>query len=280
MICFKETLHLHWTQFFKALKVVYHRSTSIQEVTIFETTTFGKVLVLDGVIQTTEADEFHYHEMMVHVPLLAHGAVQTVCVVGGGDGGILREILKHPCATATLVEIDSAIVEISRTHLANISAGALDNPRVTIVVADGCQYLADSDELFDVIIVDSTDPSGHALGLFEETFYRNCQKRLRPGGILVTQSGVPFLQPEETHNSYQRLKSHFADVWFFVTSVPTYIGGLMALGWASSDQKYRTLPVELIRERSSTIHLDTRYYTPEVHVASFALPRYVERLLY
>ncbi|VBB69244.1 Spermidine synthase [invertebrate metagenome] len=279
MIRFEETLYPHWSQTFRAQKVLYHERSELQDLAIFESAIFGRILALDGVIQTTEADEHHYHEMMIHVPLLAHGAVQAVCVVGGGDGGALREVLKHPGVHATLVEIDPAVIAISRRYLPAISVGSFDDPRVTIIIADGVRYMADSGPLFDVIIIDSTDPQGPGEGLFQESFYASCRRRLKPGGILVTQNGVPFLQPDEVYRTYCQLQPHFADVWFFTAAVPTYVGGLMAMGWGSLDPAHRLRPQELIRTRAAKVDLETRYYTPNIHVASFALPRYIERLL-
>ena len=279
MILFEETLYPHWSQTFRVQKVLYHERSELQDLAILESVNFGRILALDGVIQTAEADEYHYHEMMTHVPLLAHGNVRAVCVVGGGDGGALREVLKHPGVHATLVEIDAAVIEISRRYLPTISFGSFDDPRVTIVIADGVQYMASSDSMFDVIIVDSTDPQGPGEVLFQETFYKSCRKRLNPGVILVTQNGVPFLQPNEVYRTYCQLRPHFSDVWFFTVAVPTYVGGLMAMGWGSMEPAYRTRPTELIRKRAAQVALETRYYTPNIHVASFALPRYIERLL-
>ncbi len=279
MIRFEETLYAHWAQTFRIQQIIHQERTALQEVVIFESAIFGRVLALDGIVQTTEADEPHYHEMMVHVPLLAHGTVRSVCVVGGGDGGIVREVLKHPGVEVTLVEIDAIVIETSRRYLPAISAGALDDPRVRIVIADGVRYMAETTARFDVIIIDSTDPQGPGEVLFHESFYVNCRRHLNPGGTLITQNGVPFLQPDGVRNTHHRLTPHFADAWFFVTAVPTYVGGLMALGWGSLDPAHRTRPLELIQERAAKVGLETRYYTPAIHVASFALPRYIERLL-
>lgn len=279
MIRFEETLHANWAQVFRIDRTLHHVRTAIQELAIFESATFGRVLTLDGVVQTTEADEPHYHEMMVHVPLLAHGAVKRVLVVGGGDGGILREVLKHPGVAATLVEIDAGVIDTSRRYLPRISAGALDDARVEIVIADGVVHMAETADTYDVIIVDSTDPHGPGEVLFTQAFYGDCRRRLNPGGIMVTQNGVPFLQPQEVTNSWDRLRAHFPDVWFYVTAVPTYVGGLMTLGWASLDPAHRQHSVDTIRARAEPLGLETAYYTPEIHVGSFALPQYIRKLL-
>ncbi|MEO5375500.1 MAG: polyamine aminopropyltransferase [Alphaproteobacteria bacterium] len=279
MIRFEEVLHAHWAQVFRVWETLLHEKTGLQDLVIFQSETFGRVLALDGVIQTTEADESHYHEMMVHVPMVAHGRARRVLIIGGGDGGILREVLKHPDVRATMVEIDGAVIETSRRHMPTLSAGAFDDPRAEVLIADGVDYMAAEGESFDVIIVDSTDPHGPGQVLFTESFYRDCRRRLAPGGIMVTQNGVPFLQPDELTTSWNRLRPHFDDVWFYVTAVPTYVGGFMTLGWASRDPAHRRLPLETVAARVAALSLDTRYYTPEVHVASFALPRYVTRLM-
>lgn len=279
MIRFEETLHPHWAQVFKVWRTLLHERTGLQDLTIFESETFGRVLTLDGVVQTTEADEAHYHEMMVHVPMIAHGQARRVLIIGGGDGGILREVLKHPQARATMVEIDGEVVETSRRHLPMLSNGAFDNDRAEIIIADGVDYMAKDGDAFDIIIVDSTDPQGPGQVLFTESFYKDCRKRLAPGGIMVTQNGVPFLQPDELSTSWNRLRPHFDDVSFYVTTVPSYVGGFMTLGWASRDPAHRRLAVEVVAARVAELNLDTRYYTPELHVASFALPRYVTRLM-
>lgn len=276
---FEETLYPHWSQVLKAHRTLLHEKTSFQDLVIFESAAFGRVLALDGVVQTTEADEAHYHEMMAHVPILAHGNARNVLIVGGGDGGILREVLKHPGIRATMVEIDASVIEISRKYLPFLSNGAFDDARAHVMIDDGARFVASEGGSFDVIIVDSTDPHGPGAVLFSESFYADCRRRLAPGGIMVTQNGVPFLQPDELSNSWHRLRAHFDDVWFYVTAVPTYLGGFMTLGWASLDPAHRQQSVEQIRTRFDPLGLKTRYYTPEIHVGSFALPRYVRDLM-
>ena len=268
-----------YNQRFQVSEVVYRRQTGLHDVLIFDTPAFGRVLALDGIVQTTERDEFIYHEMLAHVPILAHGAVRRVLIVGGGDGGVLREVLRHDVARATMVEIDGAIVELCRAHLPRLSAGAFDDARADVVIGDGARYVADADGTFDVIIVDSTDPLGPGEVLFGEAFYADCKRRLGAGGILVTQNGVPFMQPDEVTDTHRRLKRLFADAHFYTVPVPTYVGGLMTLGWASDEVAARATPQAVIAERFAAAALDVRYYTPAVHVAAFALPAYVEALM-
>lgn len=279
MTRFEETLYDDWRQSFAVARVLHRETTPFQELEVFETPGFGTVLVLDGVVQTTTADEFVYHEMMVHPALIAHGAARRVLIIGGGDGGCLREVLRHPVERVTLVEIDAAVIDASKRFLPSLSAGGFDDPRADVVVGDGLAYVAANEETFDVILVDSTDPEGPGEVLFTEEFYADCARILAPGGIVVTQSGVPFRQPAGVTRTYRRLASAFPDVAFLACAVPTYVGGLMTLGWASNDPAVRRLGPESLRVRAESLGLKTRYYTPEIHAAAFALPQYVRDLM-
>jgi spermidine synthase len=279
MMQFAETLHRGYGQHFEVTQVLYREKTDFQDLVIFENPVFGRILALDGVIQTTERDNHIYHEMLAHVPILAHGAAQDVLIIGGGDGGTLREVVKHPLRRATMVEIDGAVIELSKRYLPKLSAGAFDDPKAEIVIADGLKFVAESERRFDVIIVDSTDPIGPGEVLFTERFYRDCKRCLTPGGILVTQNGVPLFQPEEVTSGYSKLSGLFADVSFFLAAVPTYAGGAMALGWASDDKALRRLSVETLHPRFEASGIATRYYSPAVHAGSFALPPEISALM-
>jgi spermidine synthase len=277
---FEEQLHPGLSQRLSMDRVLFREKTEHQDLVIFENRVFGRVLALDGVVQTTEGDEFIYHEMLSHVPILAHGAASRVLIIGGGDGGMAREALKHPgIDEVTMVEIDPSVVELCRAHLPSISAGAFDNPRFKLVIADGAKFVEETDARWDVIIIDSTDPLGPGEVLFSERFYRGCKRCLTPGGILVTQNGVPYVQGAEVTNSHQRMSPHFSDVWFYVAPVPTYQGGHMAFGWATDQAAHRAATASVVSERFRRAGFDTRYYTPEVHVASFALPANILKLL-
>lgn len=277
---FTETLHPWLAQRLRIDRVLFRDQTEHQDLIIFENERFGRVLTLDGVVQTTEGDEFVYHEMMAHVPIVAHGAARRVLVVGGGDGGMAREVLKHQAVEkVTMVEIDRGVVDMSREHLPSLSAGAFDDPRLDLVIADGARFVAETAERFDVIIVDSTDPIGPGEVLFTAAFYSNCKRCLTPGGIVVTQNGVPSLQGSEVTNSWNRLGRSFGDVWFYVAAVPTYQGGFMTLGWASDDPAKRRHDVATIEARFAPLGIATRYYTPAIHQACFALPKFVLDLL-
>ncbi len=280
MSWFTEQLHGNYQLRLLVTQTLFQEKTAHQDLIIFENPVMGRILALDGVIQTTEGDEFIYHEMLAHVPILAHGRAKRVLVVGGGDGGMLRRVLQHKgVEQATLVEIDPGVIELCRQYLPSIGENSFDAPRARVVIADGAKYMAETDDRYDVVIVDSTDPIGPGEVLFSAAFYGDCKRCLNKGGVLVTQSGVPFLQKTELTNSYQRLRQHFADVSFYLAPVPTYAGGFMAFGWASDDAEARRQPLAVIADRYAKAGLTTRYYNPDIHLAAFALPNYVRALM-
>ena len=271
-----ETLYDGYGQRFTVERLLHEVRTEHQHLVIFENAVLGKVMALDGVIQTTEADEFIYHEMLTHVPLLAHPAPRRVLIIGGGDGGILREVAKHRgIELITMVEIDGSVVEMCKQYFPGHSAGAFDDPRLNLVIDDGMNFVANTTERYDVIISDSTDPIGPAEVLFSENFYQACHRCLNDGGVMVAQNGTPFLQLEEVKTTASRMAGLFADWHFYLSAVPTYIGGVMTLAWGSKDPSLRQQRAETLAQRYSEKGMHTRYYTPELHAAAFALPRYV-----
>ena len=276
---FEEAIHAHATQKLEITQVLYSSDTDLQKIVIFENPTFGRVMTLDDVVQVTEGDEFIYHEMLAHVPMLAHGAARDVLIVGGGDGGLLEEVLKHPVVRATMVEIDRGVVDLARQYLPSICKGAFDDPRTDLVIADGARFVAETEARYDVILIDSTDPIGPGEVLFRRHFYAGCKRCLRPGGILVTQNGVAFVQGEELTSSWRHFRALFTDPAAYAVAVPTYIWGFMALGWASDDPDHRRRPLRTIEERYAAAGLDTRYYNPEIHLGAFALPTYMKELM-
>jgi spermidine synthase len=271
-----ETLYEGYGQRFRMDKLLHEVRTEHQHLVIFENPRMGRVMALDGVIQTTEADEFIYHEMLTHVPLLAHGKAKRVLIIGGGDGGMLREVTKHLSVEhITMVEIDGTVVDMCKEFLPNHSKGAYDDPRLNLVIDDGMRFVSTTQEKFDVIISDSTDPIGPGEVLFSENFYQACHRCLNDGGILVTQNGTPFMQLGEVQTTAGRLRGLFADWHFYQAAVPTYIGGAMTFAWGSIDSAYRKLSRETLHERFIGSGIVTRYYNPEIHLGAFAMPQYV-----
>ena len=265
-------------QGFTADALLFQGQTPYQKVDIYATKRWGKVLVLDGIIQTTEADEFVYHEMLTHVPMFGCANPRRVMIVGGGDGGILREVLKHDIEHVDMVEIDRTVVDYCIEHMPTLNnAGKIySDPRASLVIEDAFEFIKREKNRYDVILVDSTDPVGAAEVLFSETFYHLCRSALNPGGVLALQDGVPFLQPEEAKGSMKLLRSLGLLARCYAIAVPTYYGGNMALGYASDDVAVMTPQLETVRARFEKSGMTTRHYTPELHVASFVLPRWMQ----
>lgn len=279
-LIFRETLHSGWAQAFDIKTVLFESKTEHQHLVIFENTAFGRVMALDGIIQTTERDEFIYHEMMAHVPLLAHAAPADVLIIGGGDGGMLREVVKHQRVERVVqVEIDQAVIDMCQQYLPNHSAGAFDHPKAEVVISDGVDFVSETSRQFDVIISDCTDPVGPGEVLFSSRFYEGVKRCLKPGGIFVAQNGVAFMQLDEATTTYQRLQPYFQDRSFYTAAVPTYAGGIMNFAWASNTPELRQVETSVLQQRFSAENLATRYYTPEIHRAAFALPAYLQQTL-
>jgi spermidine synthase len=274
-----ERFHIRMT--YDVDRVLFKGRTAHQEAMVFRHRFLGKVLMLDGVTQLTDRDEFIYHEMMTHVPLFAHGNARRVLIIGGGDCGIAEEVLKHTTVQhVEQVEIDPLVVELSRKFFSNISGLVFDDRRFRLVVADGMDFIKTTDQRFDVIIVDSTDPIGPGKVLFTPTFYAACHKCLTARGILVTQNGVPFFQKRELLKAVRALDQTFASATFYLASVPTYVGGHLAMGFASKSHTLSALSGRTILRRYQNAGcFRTSYWTPEVHVASFVLPRFIAEIL-
>jgi spermidine synthase len=278
-----EALYPGWGQRFEIVKIVAHERSPFQVILVIETRSHGRVLILDGNVQITEADEFAYQEMIAHVPMLAHGSARSVLIIGAGDGGVLRRVLEHRTVErATMVEIDEAVIRLAQTHLPGIAGTAWRDPRADVIVGDGIAYVAKAPTASqDVIIVDSTDPVGVGEALFTDSFYADCARVLRPGGIIVNQCGVPFMQGNELLETSRRRSRYFQHVTAYVAAVPTYVGGFMALGFASNSPGLDHLDANLIRARAKEAGIvgQTQYWTPEVQAASFQLPPYIARYL-
>lgn len=271
MKSFQERLSEHHSQVFTVDEVMYRGRTAHQDVLIFRNRLFGTVVALDGIVQLTERDNHIYHEMIAHVPLLAHGHAKRVLIIGGGDGGTLREVLKHPVVQATLVEIDREVIELAQRFVPDVAGNAFRDPRTRVIVGDGVDYVARTGSRFDVIIVDSTDPVGPGEELFSEAFYRACRKLLPSDGIIAVQSGTPFYQPDQLENVCARLATAFPAVSPFLAPVPTYAGGMLALVTAGPSRTALRPPSPILQARFPSLAGKVRYYTPDVHEAAFRM---------
>ncbi len=276
MTWFQEHLHDGVSQSIRIDRLIFEGETKFQKIQIFENATLGRVLALDGIIQTTEADEFMYHEMLAHVPLFGHGSAERVLIIGGGDGGLLEEVLKHPVRKVVMVEIDGMVVDLCRQHLRSISGAAFDDPRTNLIIGDGLEFVAKGNENFDVILVDSTDPDGPGKPLFERSFYENCKARLGDWGVIATQNGVPFFQHAELSETAGNLRSIYEYSGFYGVPVPTYAGGFMTRAWASRGTDLKSADDLEVRVRNLGLKLG--YYTADIHRAAFALPGYIKSL--
>ncbi len=278
-----ETLYPDWGQRFRVKRELARVQSAFQDIAIFDSASHGRVMLLDGVVQITERDEFVYQEMLTHVPLLAHGAANRVLIIGAGDGGVLRRVLMHRNVTqAVMVEIDGEVIRLVKQHLPMIAGDAWNDPRAEVIVGDGIAYVQQApDASFDVVIVDSTDPIGVGEVLFSDDFYANCARILSFGGLIVNQCGVPFMQADELHDSSLRRARFFPHVGAYVAAVPTYVGGYMTLGFAAKQAGLDAVPAETIRTRAAAAGIlgTTEYWTPEVHAAAFHLPPYIARHL-
>jgi len=265
----KENLRISY----RVKKVLAHKKTNYQELVVLDMENYGRTLVLDGAVQTTVRDEFIYHEMIAHVPLFTHPNPEKVLVIGGGDGGTVRETLKHKeVKEVHLVEIDPEVVAAAREYFPEISSGLI-NERVHIHYTDGIKFVAEKEAAFDVIIVDSSDPVGPAVGLFGAEFYANVARALKPDGLFVAQTESPWGNEDILPRIYAGIRASFPIVRMYLATVPTYPGWLWSFTLGS--KKYDPLAVDVNRIPD----LGFRYYTPELHRAAFVLPRFVSQLL-
>lgn len=257
----------------KIKRTLHTEQTDFQRLDVIETEEFGNMLVLDGMVMTTERDEFVYHEMVAHVPLFTHPNPKHVLVVGGGDGGVIREVLKHPSVEkAVLVEIDGKVIEYSKKYLPSI-AGDLDDPRVDVQVDDGFMHIAKSESEYDVIMVDSTEPVGPAAKLFERGFYEGISKALKEDGIFVAQTDNPWFKADLISQVNRDVKEIFPVTRLYTANIPTYPSGL----WTFTIGSKKHDPLKVEEDRFHEI--DTKYYTKELHTAAFALPKFVRELV-
>ncbi len=266
-----------FAQTYRIEEELYRGRSDFQEIRVIRNQDFGVMLVLDDAVQTSVRDEFIYHEMLAHVPLLAHPAPRRVLIIGGGDGGVLEEALKHPLEGAVMVEIDRQVVEITRRFLPEIPGRAFDDPRAHLIIADGIRYLRETADTFDVILVDSTDPKGPAIGLFEQPFYGDARRRLRPGGLIAVQSGSPLYQQDLIRMVRTNLGALFPRIATYLGSVPTYPGVLWSFTLGLTAEGPLTFEEEEAARRTAGFAL--QYLTPPMLRAAFSLPPFLAREL-
>ena len=276
---FAEPFRHGWRQAVEVRATLVDIQSPFQRIQVLDTVPFGRMLVLDDAAQTAETEEYVYHEMLVHVPLLAHPDPRRVLIIGGGDGGALRRVLAHPVTLARQVEIDGEVVRVSRELLPSISAGAYDDPRADAVIGDGVAHLRDTTERYDVLLIDSTDPVGPAVELFGDAFYRDARRALGGTGLLVTQSGSPLVMLDELKAARALLARHFPIVRTYVCSIPAYPGVLWSFTAASEAIDPARIDLAVARSRLRALGVPTGYYTPAVHAAAFALPNFLRAAL-
>ncbi|MGC8663798.1 MAG: polyamine aminopropyltransferase [Thermoplasmata archaeon] len=233
---------------------ILHKRSKYQEIDIIDNITYGKVLFIDKTFQLTEKDEFIYHEMLAHIPLFSHKNPKNVLIIGGGDGGLARECLKHNIDELYLVEIDEEVINVSKKFLPGLSSSFKDK-RLNLITDDGAEFVKRSEDKFDVVLIDSTDPVGPASVLFEENFYKNVKNILKKNGIVGTQSGSPFLYPEHIKKAYYNMKKVFNFVKVYTATVPTYPGAIWSFTFASES--------EILRKRE--VNFKTNYYNEKIH---------------
>src|SRR6185295_7388363 len=279
-----ERLHQGYAQSMEITKVLADEQSRFQHIRIFDTVANGRVMTLDDIVQITSRDESAYADMLTHLPILEHGKVERVMIVGGGDLSIADEALKHKnVKEVVLVDIDDRVIELCREHFGEVNAKAFKDKRMVIEAADAFEYLGrkSSKNRFDLIIADRPDPVGPGKALFGETFYDRVKNALRKGGYATFQTGVPFYQPWEITEALQELARFFPKSGLYLSVVPTYIGGFMALSWATKGGKPLGTPAGIKKAAAAykKAKLKTDYYNPAVHAAAFALPNWIAKLV-
>ena len=281
---FKERLHKGYAQSMELCgKPIVEEKSQFQRIKIFDSVANGRVMVLDDIVQITTRDESAYAEMLTHLPLLELGRASRVMIVGGGDLSIADEALKHRSVKeVVLVDIDGRVVELCRKHFAEINAKAFADKRLKIEIADAFEFLgrAENKGRFDLIVADRPDPVGPGKALFGETFYDRVRTALKANGFATFQTGVPFYQPWEITEALEELAEFFPQSGLYLTVVPSYIGGFMALSWAGKGKKLGT-PAGIRKAKGALkkSRIKTDYYNADIHAAAFALPEWIKRLV-
>jgi spermidine synthase len=255
----------------RVLRVLFTEQSPCQKIEILDTRDWGRVLALDGAFMTSEADEFFYHEMLVHPVLVTATSIRSVLIIGGGDGGAAREVLRHPeVERCLLVELDERVVWACQAHLPTLGT-AWNDPRLELLFGDGADYVQSAGERFDVILVDGCDPQGPAARLFAPDFFAACRQALSTGGVLGLQSGSPFLMPDTFSSTRRSLCMHFERVRPFFGPAPLYAAGPWSYMHCSSSAD----PLRIDAARAARLDGVTRYWSPAIHEGAFAVPAYI-----
>src|SRR6201996_6345266 len=279
-----ERLHKGYAQSMEITKVLADEKSKFQHIRIFDTVANGRVMTLDDIVQITSRDESAYADMLTHLPMLEHGNVSSVMIVGGGDLSIADEALKHKnVKEVVLVDIDGRVIELCKKHFGEINAKAFKDKRMVIEAADAFEYLGrkESRNRFDLIIADRPDPVGPGKALFGETFYDRIKGALKKGGYATFQTGVPFYQPAEITDALEELAEFFPSSGLYLTVVPSYIGGFMALSWAGKGKSKLGKPAGLKKAAKAykKAKLKTDYSNQAIPAAAFALPNWIAKLV-
>ncbi|MDD5529926.1 MAG: polyamine aminopropyltransferase [bacterium] len=271
----KEKIYPHYTVKYEIKNLIHEKQSPFQNIKIVESCQFGKMLLLDDIVQLTEVDEFVYHEMLVHIPMLTHPDPKFVYIVGGGDCGILREVLRHPVKKATMVELDKDVVDECQKYM-NIAENVYSDKRADIICAEASITLEKSKDTYDIMLVDSTDPVGEAVKLFTPEFYRNAYSRMSDDGMIVTQSGSPVFQPTMLQMVVDNMKAVFPVVKVYTAIIPTYPG----IYWSFTVGSKKLIPgevkIEELNKRIKERNLSFKYYNSELHQSCFVLPEFVK----
>ncbi len=261
---------------FRVEKTLFSGTSPYQQVDVVKTAGHGALLLNDGIVMVSERDEFVYHEMIAHVPLFTLADPRRVLIIGGGDGGTAREVLRHKSIErVVMVEIDEMVVEACRQHLPSLSC-ALDDPRLELIIDDGVKYAKNADETFDAVLIDSTDPIGPAQPLFDKAFYENISRLLADNGIMISQSESPFYDTVIQQSMFSNQRPFFDKIHMYTFATLTYPGGLWSFGFATKGPCPAT---DFDPSRVAAANMTMQYYNPEIHRAAFALPAFVTKAL-
>ena len=266
-------------QGFEINRTLFEGKSQYQDIAIYENDSLGRVLTLDGIIQITECDEFVYQEMMAHVPIFSHENPENVLIIGGGDGGILREVLRHKrIKRIVMAEIDQMVIDACVEYMPSVNnAGKVyKDSRTQLIVGDAFAFVKDTDLKFDVVIIDSTDPIGPGEKLFSHEFYKSMIKILKLNALVSTQGGVPQFQPGEVGTTLSCLEDAGLKASCYIAAVPTYYGGYMTLGFGALNSTWSLPDLETLDQRFRETCIKTKHYSPAMHLASFVLPPWIQ----